>query len=54
MAKDADTQFSARLSDLQDLDYTEASSKLANYKMQLEAAQLSFKTISQLSLFNIL
>ena len=53
-ASDADLQYASRLSDLQDLDYTEAISKLSNYQMQLEAAQLSFKTTSQLSLFNIL
>jgi len=39
---------------LQDLDYTEAISRFANYKVQLEAAQTTFKEISQLSLFNIL
>jgi flagellar hook-associated protein 3 FlgL len=43
-----------RLSELQDLDYTEAISRFTNYQMQLEAAQLSFKQSSQLSLFNIL
>lgn len=43
-----------RLSELQDLDYTEAISRFSNYQMQLEAAQLSFKQTSQMSLFNIL
>lgn len=46
--------YDVRLSELQDLDYTEAISRFSNYQMQLEAAQLSFKQTSQLSLFNIL
>ena len=53
-SKDRDLQYTQRLSDLQDLDYTEALSRFANYKVQLEAAQTTFKEISQLSLFNIL
>jgi flagellar hook-associated protein 3 FlgL len=51
---DVATLYDSRLSALQDLDYTAAISEFANYKMQLEAAQLSFKQSSQLSLFNIL
>ena len=51
---DVATIYDSRLSALQDLDYTAAISEFANYKMQLEAAQLSFKQSSQLSLFNIL
>lgn len=46
--------YDTRLADLQDLDYAAAISQYASYKMQLEAAQLSFKQSSQLSLFNIL
>lgn len=46
--------YGVRLSELQDLDYAAAISEYANVKMQLEAAQLSFKQSSQLSLFNIL
>lgn len=46
--------YDIRLSELQDLDYTEAISRFSSYQMQLEAAQLSFKQTSQLSLFNIL
>ncbi|MCL2523673.1 MAG: flagellar hook-associated protein FlgL [Betaproteobacteria bacterium] len=46
--------YEIRLSELQDLDYTEAISRLARLQLQLEAAQLSFKQTSQLSLFNIL
>jgi len=53
-SKDRNLQYTQRLSDLQDLDYTEAISRFANYKVQLEAAQTTFKQISQLSLFNIL
>lgn len=51
---DISYQYTSRLSELQDLDYNAAISSFANYKMQLDAAQLSFKQISQLSLFNIL
>jgi flagellar hook-associated protein 3 FlgL len=46
--------YDVRLSELQDLDYAAAISEYASYQMQLEAAQLSFKQSSQLSLFNIL
>lgn len=46
--------YDVRLSELQDLDYAAAISEYANVQMQLEAAQLSFKQSSQLSLFNIL
>lgn len=53
-AEDADLLHATRLSELQDLDYAEAITKLSRYQMQLEAAQLSFKQTSQLSLFNIL
>lgn len=53
-AEDVSYQYTSRLSELQDLDYNAAISNFANYKMQLDAAQLSFKQISQLSLFNIL
>lgn len=54
MGEDVGYQYDTRLSQLQDLDYTEAISRFSNYQMQLEAAQLSFKQTSQLSLFNIL
>jgi flagellar hook-associated protein 3 FlgL len=46
--------YDSRLSELQDLDYTAAISQFSQVQMQLEAAQLSFKQSSQLSLFNIL
>ena len=52
--QDVALQYDTRLSDLQDLDWTEAISRFTNYKTQLEAAQLSFKQVSQMSLFNIL
>lgn len=46
--------YDSRLSELQDLDYTEAISRFTNYKTQLEATQLTFREINQLSLFSIL
>lgn len=52
--EDAGFNFDSRLSALQDLDYTEAISRFSAYKMQLEAAQLTFKQTSQMSLFSIL
>lgn len=54
VGEDQELQFAASLSKLQDLDYAAAISSLSQTQMQLEAAQLSFKQISQLSLFNIL
>lgn len=53
-AEDIGYQYETRLSELQDLDYTDAISKLSRYQLQLEAAQKSFSQVSQLSLFNIL
>jgi flagellar hook-associated protein 3 FlgL len=53
-SKDLDVQYSATLSALQDLDYTEAISKYTQQQMQLEAAQKSFARIQGLSLFDIL
>lgn len=49
---DLDLQFSARLSNLQDLDYAKAISDLSRRQMQLEAAQASFLRITGLSLFS--
>lgn len=46
--------YDTRLSDLQGLDYTAAISEFSKLQMQLEAAQISFKQTSQMSLFNIL
>jgi len=53
-ANDNDYLYQVRLTELQDLDYIDAASQLARLQLQLEAAQLSFKQTSQLSLFNIL
>lgn len=53
-ATDIDYLYDLRLSELQDLDYTEAISRFSRYQTQLEATQLTFKQTSQLSLFNIL
>ena len=54
LGEDQNLQYEQRLSKLQDLDYAEAISKLTQQQVQLQAAQLSFKQINQLSLFNIL
>lgn len=53
-ASDIDYLYNVRLSELQDLDFTEAISRFSRYQTQLEATQLTFKQTSQLSLFNIL
>jgi flagellar hook-associated protein 3 FlgL len=44
-------QFKNTRSDLEDLDYTEAISRMNKDQLALEAAQSSFAKISQLSLF---
>jgi flagellar hook-associated protein 3 FlgL len=54
VGSDLNIQYKQDISKLQDLDYTQAISDMANQKMVLEAAQLSFKQVSQLSLFNYL
>ncbi|UCV19752.1 flagellar hook-associated protein FlgL [Ferribacterium limneticum] len=51
---DRDLQYQTDLKNLQELDYTRAISDMANQKMVLEAAQLSFQQVSQMSLFNYL
>lgn len=51
---DLQLQYATSLSSLQDLDYAKAISDIAQKQLQLEAAQLSFKQTSQLSLFSIL
>lgn len=53
-ATDINYLYDVRLSELQDLDYTEAISRFTRYQTQLEATQLTYKQTSQLSLFNIL
>lgn len=52
--EDKKLQYATSLSALQDLDYAKAISDLTRKQMQLEAAQISFKQTSQLSLFSIL
>jgi flagellar hook-associated protein 3 FlgL len=47
-------QYKTTRSDLEDVDYTEAISKLNKYQLSLEASQNSFAKISQLSLFKYL
>lgn len=51
---DRNLQFSQLLSEIQDLDYTQALTQLSQQQFTLEAAQRSFSTISKLSLFNFL
>lgn len=52
--EDRGLQYSQILSELQDLDYTQALTKLSQQQITLEAAQRSFATISKMSLFNYL
>lgn len=54
VASDLGLQYQNDLSKLQDLDYTEAISAVANQKMVLEAAQATFSKVNQLSLFSYL
>lgn len=54
VGQDVDLQYKSDLSRLQDLDYTKAISDMSQQQMVLQAAQLSFKQTSQLSLFNVL
>lgn len=54
MSDDLDLQYQSALSNLQDVDYASAITKLTQYQTQLQAAQQSFMKISQLSLFNYL
>ena len=51
---DADIQYAATLSGLQDLDLYKAYSDLSQQQLTLDAAQKSFKSVSSLSLFNYL
>jgi len=52
LSSNLDLQYQEKISDLQDLDYTEAISRFKKQQTQLEAAQNSFVQISGLSLFN--
>ncbi|GAB3371625.1 flagellar hook-associated protein FlgL [Massilia agri] len=51
---DLDIQYAATLGDLQDLDAVKAISEFSQQQTTLQAAQMSFKTMSGLSLFNYL
>ena len=51
---DVDTQYQSDLDRLQNVDMVKAVSDMANMKMLLDAAQASFKQVSQLSLFSYL
>lgn len=53
-ADDMAVQYAQALSNLQDLDYAQASAELARKLANLEAAQKSFAQTSQLSLFHYL
>ncbi|NML63164.1 flagellar hook-associated protein FlgL [Massilia sp. RP-1-19] len=50
--EDRNIQYTATLSDLQDLDMVKTISLFHQQKMTLEASQMSFKSLSGLSLFN--
>jgi flagellar hook-associated protein 3 FlgL len=49
---DLDIQYQTTLGDLQDLDMVKAISLFSQQQQTLQAAQMSFKTMSGLSLFN--
>ena len=48
------SRLKSTLSDVQDLDYTEAITKMNKDQLALEAAQNTFAKISKLSLFNFI
>ncbi|MBS1189622.1 MAG: flgL [Rhodocyclaceae bacterium] len=54
VGQEVDLQYKSNLSQLQDLDYAKAITDMSRQQMTLEAAQISFKKTSELSLFNIL
>lgn len=54
IGSDLDLQYASTLSDLQDLDYNEAISRLTQQQTYLQAAQQSFLKTTGLSLFNYL
>jgi flagellar hook-associated protein 3 FlgL len=49
---DLNIQYQTTLGDLQDLDMVKAISLFSQQQQTLQAAQMSFKTMSGLSLFN--
>jgi flagellar hook-associated protein 3 FlgL len=54
VGQNLDLQYNQTLSNLKDLDYASAVTTLTRQQSQLQAAQLSFTKISQLSLFDYL
>ncbi|ATE59415.1 flagellar hook-associated protein FlgL [Thauera sinica] len=54
IGSDLDLQYATTLSNLQDLDYNEALSRLTQQQTILQAAQQSFLKVAGLSLFNYL
>ncbi len=54
IGSDADIQYAATLSGLQDLDLVQAISQFTQQQATLEAAQKTFKSVSSLSLFNFI
>ncbi|MBU2642652.1 MAG: flagellar hook-associated protein FlgL [Gammaproteobacteria bacterium] len=54
VGSDRALQYSQLLSELQDLDYTQAITQLSQQQVMLEAAQKSFAKTSGLSLFNFI
>jgi flagellar hook-associated protein 3 FlgL len=54
VGEDRNLQYSQILSELQDLDYTQALTQLSQQQITLEAAQKSFVKTSGLSLFNFI
>ncbi len=54
IGSDLDLQYATTLSNLQDLDYNEAISRLTQQQTYLQAAQQSFLKTTGLSLFNYL
>lgn len=54
LGEDRNIRYSETLSELQDLDYAEALTKLSQQQITLEAAQRTFVSVSGLSLFNYL
>jgi flagellar hook-associated protein 3 FlgL len=52
--QDMDVQYASTLSQLQDLDMVQALSQFTQQQFTLEAAQKSYKTLTGLSLFNII
>lgn len=54
LGEDRNIRYSETLSELQDLDYTEALTRLSQQQVTLEAAQRTYVSVTGLSLFNYL